>query len=298
MRTGGIDTLAAPVGDLAQRHRSAEEGGKTRAGHVAIRCHRDPARDQAGGDAALAGRERRALGGFLEVQQAEIVLAALAHDGLLGALLRIGIEMRDLLHDLALEVAGVGGDPKARPVLLGPQAGGREIAERLADAGAGFDQRDPRRAGRVARGEGIRRGFGVGRLFGTQLAHAMDELREALLRFAGGDRQRAGLVGRGIVVPLRQAAPGFEAGDGRLLGVRFAQDREDHRPPAPAGARHRGGERPHRRACGFGARDAAGRSARRRSRAAYGPAPPCCAASAGRARAQVRARSARKSRPA
>ena len=43
-----------------------------------------------------------------------------------------------VLHDLALQIAGVGGNPKARSVLLGPQAGGREIAQRLAEARAGF----------------------------------------------------------------------------------------------------------------------------------------------------------------
>ena len=60
--------------------------------------------------AALARRQRGALGGFLEIQQAEIIFPALAHHRLFGALDRIGPQMGDLLHDLALQVAGVGAE--------------------------------------------------------------------------------------------------------------------------------------------------------------------------------------------
>src|ERR1043166_4431040 len=72
--------------------------------------------------AALAGRKRVAFHAFLEIEQAEIVLAALAHHGLVVALGGIGIEPCDLLHDLTLQVAGVGGKPEARAVLLRPDA--------------------------------------------------------------------------------------------------------------------------------------------------------------------------------
>ncbi len=69
--------------------------------------------------------------------------------------------MPDLLQDLPLQIARVGGDPKPRPVLLRPHRCRREIAQRLADARAGFDQRDLRRPRRIARAERERRGVGV-----------------------------------------------------------------------------------------------------------------------------------------
>ena len=146
-----------------------QKGGKARAGNIAIGARADPARDQSQRHAARSRRQRGALGRIFEIQQAEIIFPSLAHHRFFGALDRIGIEMGDLLHDLALQIAGVGGDPKTRAVLLGPQAGGRQIAQGLAGAGAGFDQGDAGRAGILARPEGIGRGLAIGRLFRARL---------------------------------------------------------------------------------------------------------------------------------
>jgi hypothetical protein len=52
--------------------------------------------------------------------------------------------------DLALERAGVGGDPDGGAVGLGPERGGREVTEGLADPGAGLGQHHPRLAFTVA----------------------------------------------------------------------------------------------------------------------------------------------------
>ena len=106
--------------------------------------------------ASGADRLRRAGGRrahrVLVIQQAEIILAALADHDAAPLLHRVGVEPVELAGDLALQVAGVGRDPHRALVLLGPQAGRRDIAERLADAGAGLgEHRLRRRAARAAR---------------------------------------------------------------------------------------------------------------------------------------------------
>jgi hypothetical protein len=84
----------------------------------------------------------------------------------------------ELLHDLPLQVARVGRDPKSRTILLRPQAGGREIAERLADASARLDERDFRCSGFIAWPKSIGGGIAVGCLFGTLFTSLSDELRQ------------------------------------------------------------------------------------------------------------------------
>ncbi|HEY6717367.1 MAG TPA: hypothetical protein VI232_13595, partial [Reyranella sp.] len=57
---------------------------------------------------------------LLEVQQAEIVLAALADDDPAALLGRIAVQPIELVVDLALQVAGVGGDLYRCAILLRP----------------------------------------------------------------------------------------------------------------------------------------------------------------------------------
>ena len=202
MRAGGIDAFAAPVGDFDQRHGGGEKGGKAGARNVAVGARGDPARDQTQRHAARTGRQRGSFCRFFEIEQAEIIFPALAHHRLFGALDRIGIETGDFLHDLALQIAGVGRDPKARAVLLGPQRCGRQIAQGLAGAGARFDQRHAGRAAVFARAEGIGRRIAIGLLFGARRSH---QLRQPGPRFFGIDRLRSGHAHRRFVFPHRQA---------------------------------------------------------------------------------------------
>ena len=214
MRAGGIDAFTAPIRDLAQRHRRGEKGGKAGARQVAVGARCDPARHQRQSDAARTGRQRGSFGRFLEIQKAEIIFPSLAHHRLFGALGGIGIEPRDLLHDLALQVAGVGGNPQARSVLLRPQRGRRQIGQGLAGSGAGLHQRHAGRAGIRARAEGIGGGFAIGRLFRARRSH---QSHQARLRFLRLDWLRTGRAHRRFIFPLRQRAPSFQPGDGRTV---------------------------------------------------------------------------------
>src|SRR5690606_19319461 len=94
-----------------------------------------------------------ALQRVLEVEQAEVVLAPLAYHhraAAVGPRLRPGA--RAFVAQLALEVLGESRDPHRALRFLRPQRGGREVAERLADAGAGLGQQQVR--GRAARARG------------------------------------------------------------------------------------------------------------------------------------------------
>ena len=220
MRAGGIDAFAAPVGDLAASgSEAARKAGKPAPEISPSVSDADPARDQRQRHAALARRQRGALGRFLEIQQAEIIFPPLAHHGLFGALDRIGIEMGDLLHDLALQIAGVGRNPKAR-ARSSPPTGWRapDSPSVLPVPVPASTSAISRRAGLFARAEGIGCGVAIGRLFGARRAH---QLQQARAGFLGRDGLRAGLAGRRFVFPLRQAAPGFQSGDGRAVR-RFA----------------------------------------------------------------------------
>jgi len=201
--------------------------------HIAVGVGTDPARDQTQRHGALSRRQRGALGGFFEIQQTEIIFPSLAHHRFLRALHRIGPEMGDLLNDLPLEVAGIGGYPQPRSVLFRPQRGRRQIAQGLAGAGARFHQGDARRAGLLARTESKSGGIAVAGLFGAHFAHHAGQAGARLLRLHG---MRAGVAHCSLVFPLRQAAPGLQAGDGRTVRD-FPNKIPEQRRPAPAGAR-------------------------------------------------------------
>ena len=194
VRAGGVDALAAPV-------REAEDGGgaeqfakparQIAALDVAVVGHQRPARDEAKRD----DRGRRAARGrsaqrILQVQQAQVVLAPLADDHAPVALGWIGKQMRQFSVDLALQVAGEGADPHAAVVLLRPQAGRRQIAERLAGSGAGLGQHEMRIAAGLARGERRRRGTGVVRLPRPLLRVRAKHVREPRSRLGLRHRPR------------------------------------------------------------------------------------------------------------
>ena len=238
MGTGGIDAFAAPVGQLAKRNESGKESRKARAGKIAVRRRRHPSRDQAKRDGALAGRHGVAFGGILEIQQAEIILAALAQHGFQVARARIALELVHLLQDLTLQIARVGRNPETRTVLFRPQRGRRQIAERLSRAGARFHQSNPRRArSHPGREGGCGRG-GEFLLLRTGSAFSPDQGGEACLCFRRFDGLASGARGRRFILPFRKAAPAIEPGQGTGEALGFAQDREHGWSPAPAGLVH------------------------------------------------------------
>mgnify|MGYP003693536307 CR=1 FL=1 len=165
---------------------------------------------------AFSGAQAGAHHGLLEVQQAEIVLAALADHHAAALLGRIAVQAVELVVDLALQVAGVGGDPHRRAVLLRPQRGGRDIAQGLADAGAGLDQHDVGLVLLLARREGLAGGRGVVAL-GRRAPRPCWGRRRSSGPAAGAPRaaRPAALPGGGVrrrLLPLRQALPDVEAG--------------------------------------------------------------------------------------
>jgi len=178
---GGVDALAAPVGE-AEGAQGAEEvdkpAGKVAADHVAAPRARGPARHQAEGHGVLRAR-RHLRHGLGQVQQAEIVLAALADHHLAGALARLGKEARELVVDLALQVAGIGGDPDGGLVALRPERGRRQVAQGLAGARAGLGQDHLRLVLPGAGGEGGSRRGGVVGLLRPRLGLLVEKLAQA-----------------------------------------------------------------------------------------------------------------------
>ena len=142
---GRIDALAAPVGQperAAMAEQLDQPGGEIAADHVAVAAGERPARHQPQRHAldrhpARAPRPAPA-GRILHVEKAEVVLAALAHHHLLGLDLGLRVEPVELLVDLALQVLGEGAEPHRALVAPRPQAGRRDVAQGLADAGAGL----------------------------------------------------------------------------------------------------------------------------------------------------------------
>ena len=242
----GMDALAAPVDEVGGRglhgRRHAEQGrqpsGEVAARHVAVPRRPRPAGGQRQAH-QVAIAELGGVGRVLEVQQAEIVLAALADHGLAGADLGVGKEGVALPFDLSLQGACVGGDPDRRPVGLGPQRGRRQIAHGLADARAGFGQHHARFALAVARLEGVGRFGGELRLGRPRLveAGAMQQLGQPAGGLGAFDGLRSGLAGRRLILPLRNARPDVEArsAEGVAHGPR-AQGADHRRTPGPAGA--------------------------------------------------------------
>ncbi|UZO97950.1 Hypothetical protein RMHFA_05761 [Roseomonas mucosa] len=232
VRAAGMDAFAAPVGEVGHRTVGEELGdpaGKVAALHVAVPRRHRPAGDQGDGQEAGGHEARR---GFLQVQQAEVVLPPLADDDLALAHLRVRVEAGEFAVDLTLEVAGVGGDPDRGAVALGPERGGGDIAQGLARAGAGLGQHDMRGAGHFPRREGQGSGGGEIRLGGALLGIGPEDLGEAAAGLGGGNGQRAGGRGRGAVLPVRQAAPDLQRIGGRAR-ILLAQGGHHGRGPGP-----------------------------------------------------------------
>ena len=245
VRAGGMDALAAPVGEGKQR-RAAEQLGEP-AGQVAaldvavLRRHRpagdQPERDQAGRREAA----RCAGGGILQIEQAQIVLPPLAHDHAAAALGRIGEQPGQFAVDLALQMAGEGADPDRALVALGPQAGRRDITQRLAGAGAGLRQHQMRIAALLAWGEGLGGGPGIVGLPGPLLGLRPQDLRQPAARLRLADRIGRRRGQRRRILPFGQPPPDLQRlRRGRRIGP--AERGGDIRRPAPAARAHLRGQ--------------------------------------------------------
>ena len=81
MRAAGIDAFAAPVGQRGRTgaaEQARQPARQVAADHVAVLAVRRPAPDQLREDRGAAGE--RALQRVFEIEQAQVILAALAHD--------------------------------------------------------------------------------------------------------------------------------------------------------------------------------------------------------------------------
>ena len=247
VRARAVDALAAPVREpegAAVAEQIGEPSGQVAAGQVAVPRRRRPTRHQAERD-ALRRHQRAAADRLLHVEQAEIVLAPLAQHHLLGLRLGLGVEAVQLLVDLALQVAREGGKPDRALVALGPEARRRDVAEGLADSGAGFRQHHVGLRLRLHRVECRACRGGVVGLLRPGLRAVAQQVREALARGPRGHRVVPRRCGRRALLPFLEPGPD---GEGALVvGAARARrcaaaglQRGDHRiAPGPAGARHR-----------------------------------------------------------
>jgi len=252
MRAAGIDAFAAAVGQT-QSLRAADDidqpAGEIAADQRAVLGRHGPACHQAQAD-RMGRVAQHGLRRLFEIQQAKIILAALAQHDLERLLLRVGIEPVQLAVDLGLQVAGEGRDPDRAAVALGPEAGRRQIAQRLADAGPGLGQHQIGLVRRLFRREGgaDRRGVirllrpGLGGL-GARAAMArpaLDQVGQPGARVGRIDRVMAGWVDRTRLLPFRQARPDVEAREparpSRQRGG--AQGRQHRRAPGPVTGHH------------------------------------------------------------
>ncbi len=226
---GRVDALAAAVrqaGGARPPDQLGQPAGKVAARQVAVARRRGPARHQAERD-GIGRRRRHRRHGLLEIEQAQIVFAALAHHDPHAV-------------DLVLQVARVGRDPHGPVILLGPQARRREIAQRLADAGAGFREHDGGAVLACPRRERRRQGGGVVGLARPRFGVGAQQVGEPAPRLILLDRRVAGGRRRRVLGNLRQAAPRLKAARTR----RHARQRGlDEASPRPARGRHRAGDR-------------------------------------------------------
>ena len=249
MRAGAVDALAAAIGqrgDEGGAEQVAEPAGEVAAHDVAVAGRHRPARDQRERDDRGRPLEApaRLADGILVVQQAEIVLAALADDDAAPPRRGIGMQTRrDLALDLPLQVTREGRDPDRAAVPLGPQARRREIAERLARAGAGLGQHQDRVTPPFARREGRGRRVGVVGLAGTRLGARAEQVGEAGAGEFRRHRMRGRRRPRCRLLPRRQAPPDRE----RVAAPRRRAcpgERRQHRTrPRPSGGCQQGRER-------------------------------------------------------
>src|ERR1700722_3291794 len=152
-----------------------------------------PASDEAEGDELVL---QEAGGGvvdrFLQIQQAQVVLAAFADDNVGAALGGVGPDASNLGLNLALQVSSKSADPNRPFVFFSPDAGRGEITQGLAGASASFGQDEVGIAFGLARQEGGGRGTGVVCLPRPLLGMGAKDLGQAGTRLDFRDREGGG----------------------------------------------------------------------------------------------------------
>ena len=239
VRTGGVDALAAPVGQApgaGAADQVRQPAGEVAAHHVAVARVGGPAGQERHGEVVL-GQKTATARGLLVVQQAKVVLAALAQHRAAGPFLGLGEQPAQLAVDLPLQVAGIGRDPDGGAVALRPETGRRDVAQSLADPGAGLSQNDVRLPFDLPRFEGGGQGAGVVGLLRPRLRVLAEQLAEPPARFLRVDGLGARRVFVAGIAPLGEAAPNVQAGAGQggRLGL-VPEEGEQKGCPKPAAA--------------------------------------------------------------
>ena len=130
---GAVDALAATVREihgLPVTEQFEKPTGQGTALHVTVGGGLYPASDEAETD-RVPDRTATSIDRVGEVEQAQVVLAALAHHDTPPPGLALGDEPVEFLVDLALQVPGVGADPHGATVLFRPQAGRCDVSKGL-----------------------------------------------------------------------------------------------------------------------------------------------------------------------
>ncbi len=241
VRAGGVDALAAPIRQAQHRRRPEQLRHPARqipALDVPVGRRQRPAcdqpkRHQRGRDQSTPPwpthhRPQR----LLIVQQTQVVFTSLAHDHAPPPLRRVGEQPRQFRIDLALQMPRERADPDRAAVLLRPQAGRRDIPQRLARPGARLGQNQVRVAPHLPRCERRRRRAGIIRLTRPLLRLRPQHRGQPPPRLRLGHRQRRGRGQRRRLFPLGQPLPHQQRlHRGRRIGP--PQRRHHERRPAP-----------------------------------------------------------------
>src|SRR5690554_974740 len=254
--TSRVDAFPAPIrqgGNSASANELSEPAGKVPAGEVSVPGAQGPARYQSEGNRGFpslhAGSGGHALG---IVEETEIVFPALANDHLAILFCSLRKEAVELTVDLLLKIAGVGGQPNRRPILLRPQARRRNVAQGLAYPRAGFGKNETRLSLRFARREGRAGRRGVVRLLGTRLSIFSQQGGQARSCLAWLHRKMTSGRLRCMLAPLRQFLPNAVSGAnaGGFRTALNAQGAKHPGSPQPAAACHGKGNAQSLRVCG------------------------------------------------
>src|SRR3954451_17037869 len=143
----------------------------------------------------------------LVIQQAEEVLASLANHDFAPFECGIRIESVELAGDLGLQIAGVSRDPHGAPVLLRPEAGGGDVAERLPDTCPGCGKNRLGLVRLLARSKGGSDSRGVIALLRPPLSGPAEQLGEPRASLLGTHRLIAGWRRRRRLGPFVEPYP-------------------------------------------------------------------------------------------
>ena len=230
MRASGINAFPASVGQRGGAiapEQGRQPAGQIAANHVAVMRIGRPARHEM--RKGCGASCKTALQGIFQVQQAQIIFAALTHHdlGLEGFMVRINA-LR-LTHQLPLKRFGKGRYPHRSIGRGGPQASRRQISKRLANAGPSLSQHHMRFALSGAWRKNFCRRLGKIALPVTGFSRAPNKSRQTLLYGFSLKRDDARRCAGRRFLPFGQAAEQPSFGP---LG--FLELRQDQICPRPA----------------------------------------------------------------